>query len=270
MHDRRSPSRPERRIALSFAFALLPALGGCSLYDSAVYGSRKGTVEYPGSGAAAGGGTSGPVAPPGQVQSESLPPPPGAGGEPPTSAAGSLPPPSSPSGPSAGSSGSPPPFGSQPVTRPTGPAPVPLPPTASRAGGTQVAASEQPAMARQRFAWPLRGKVVGKFGPQTGGRQSDGIDIAAPSGAPVKAAESGKVAFVGPLRGLGNVVLVQHSDSYVTAYANTDQAVVKQGDEVRKGQTITTVGTPASGDARLHFEIRRDNKPVDPMALLAN
>ena len=269
MHDRRSPSRPERRIALSLAFALLPALGGCSLYDNAVYGNRKNTVEYPGSGGSAGGTASGPVAPPGPVQSESLPPPPGAGGEPPASAAGSLPPPSSAAGPAAGPSGTPPPFGSQPV-RPTGPAPVPLPPSASRAGGTQVAASEQPTMARQRFAWPLRGKVVGKFGPQAGGRQSDGIDIAAPSGAPVKAAESGKVAFVGPLRGMGNVVLVQHSDNYVTAYANTDQAVVKQGDEVRKGQTLTTVGTPSSGEPKLHFEIRRDNKPVDPTALLAN
>lgn len=271
MHDRRTPSRSERRIALSFAFALLPALAGCGWYNSAVYGNRRGVVEQPGSGGPPGdfqgSVPSGPAGPSGPVQSEALPPPPGAASEPPGSAAGSLPPVSA--GGSPPSSVNPPPFGSH--TAPggaSGPAPVPLP----RGGGTQVASAEPPAApAKARFDWPVRGKVKSGYGQMPGGRRNDGIDIAAPTGAPIKAAEGGTVVYAGSeVKGLGNLVLISHPGGYVTAYAHTEQMLVKKGDSVKRGQTIATVGQ--SGDAtepQLHFEVRQANKPVDPMGYLS-
>jgi len=263
MHDRRSPSRSERRIALSFAFALLPALAGCGIYDSAVYGNRRGVVEQPGSGSPVGDvQPSAPGGPSGPVQSEALPPPPGAGSEPPGSAAGSLPPVSGSGPPVAASpSGTPPPFGSQ-----TPPPPVPLP----RGGGTQVASADPAAPGKPRFEWPVRGKVVSSYGQMPGGRRNDGIDIAAPSGAPVKAADGGTVVYAGSeVKGLGNLVLISHPGGYVTAYAHAEQILVKKDEAVRRGQTIATVGQ--SGDTPqpvLHFEVRQANKPVDPTGYL--
>jgi murein DD-endopeptidase MepM/ murein hydrolase activator NlpD len=267
MHDRRSPSRSERRIALSFAL-MLPVLAGCNIYDSMVYGSRKGTVEYPGSGASAEPVT--PAGPPGSVQAQSLPPPTGA---PPTSAAGSLPPASGAASGSAASGVPPAPagapaFGNQtaPAATPATPAPVPLP----RGGGAQVATADPPTATKPQFQWPVRGKVLAKYGPQAGGAKNDGIDIAAPSGAPIKAAAGGKVVYVGSgVASLGNVVLIQHPGGYVTAYAHTEQTLVKKDDVVSKGQTIATVGqTGSAKQPMLHFEVRQAKEPIDPSPLL--
>ena len=245
---------------------MLPALAGCNLYDSAVYGNRRGTVEQPGSGGTAGGPVGPAPGPSGSVQSEVLPPPPGSGSEPPASAAGSLPPPSA--GP--GTSGSPPPFGSQGVPPSSGPAPVPLP--RGGGGGTQVAArTDPPAVSKPRFDWPVRGNVVRKYGPMSSGGHNNGIDIAAPSGAPVKAADGGTVVYVGnAVRGMGNLVLVSHPGGYVTAYGHTEQMLVKEGETVKRGQTIATVGRSGGSEKpQLHFEVHQAKKPVDPMTYLA-
>ena len=121
-----------------------------------------------------------------------------------------------------------------------------------------------------RFDWPLRGATLQGFGTKPDGGRNDGINIGAAKGTAVKAAEGGSGAYVGnEVRGLGNLVLLSHPGGYVTAYAHLDQASVKKGAAVKKGQTIGTVGqTGGVTQPQLHFEIRQRNKPVDPATLL--
>ena len=120
-----------------------------------------------------------------------------------------------------------------------------------------------------RFAWPLVGAILTRFGPQSGGRRSDGVDIAAADGAEVKAAADGRVVYAGDdLAGYGNLMLVQHAEGWVTAYAHCSSFVVKEGDRVRRGQKLGQVGKTAAGDARLHFQIRKAGAPTDPLAAL--
>jgi murein DD-endopeptidase MepM/ murein hydrolase activator NlpD len=123
-----------------------------------------------------------------------------------------------------------------------------------------------PPMAGRGFIWPVKGEVITDFGPMGKGQNNDGINIAAPRGTPVKAAENGVVAYVGnELKGFGNLLLIKHADGWMTAYAHNDQLLVRKGEQVRKGQQIATVG--ASGNAsqpQLHFEIRRGTEAVNP------
>ncbi|MBU6373531.1 MAG: M23 family metallopeptidase [Alphaproteobacteria bacterium] len=114
-----------------------------------------------------------------------------------------------------------------------------------------------------KFAWPLRGKVVARFGPQPNGLRSDGIDIEAKPGAPVRAAAAGDVVYAGDdLPGYGALVLVKHPDGWVTAYARTQRIVAKEGAKVRQGDVIAESG------ARLHFQVRRGAEPADPLSAL--
>lgn len=127
------------------------------------------------------------------------------------------------------------------------------------------------ARAGSQFLWPLKGEVVAEFGPLPGkGQHNDGINIAAGRGAPVKAAENGVVAYVGnELKGFGNLLLVKHADNWMTAYAHNDRLLVKRGDQVKRGQTIATVGASGSVTSpQLHFEIRRGTEAVNPMEFL--
>jgi murein DD-endopeptidase MepM/ murein hydrolase activator NlpD len=130
---------------------------------------------------------------------------------------------------------------------------------------------EPPAATGKGLAWPVRGKVVSGFGPKEKGLQNDGINIVAPSGTPIVAAESGIVAYAGnELRGFGNLVLIKHADGMTTAYAHADEILVKRGDTVAKGQTIAKVGQTGSVHSpQLHFEVRRGKQPVDPMIYLS-
>jgi murein DD-endopeptidase MepM/ murein hydrolase activator NlpD len=116
------------------------------------------------------------------------------------------------------------------------------------------------------FMWPLRGEVISNFGPKTKGLHNDGINIAAPRGAPVRAAEGGVVAYAGnELRGFGNLLLLKHKNGWVTAYAHNDKLLVNRGDTVGKGQIIARVGsTGAVASPQLHFEIRRGKRAIDP------
>lgn len=120
------------------------------------------------------------------------------------------------------------------------------------------------------FRWPVRGRVIASYGSKAGGKANDGINVAVPEGTPVKAAEDGVVAYAGnELKGYGNLVLVRHSNGYVTAYAHASEVMVKRGETIKRGQTIAKSGQ--SGDAgspQLHFEIRKGSTPVDPLQFL--
>jgi murein DD-endopeptidase MepM/ murein hydrolase activator NlpD len=135
-----------------------------------------------------------------------------------------------------------------------------------KAGQTNVAA----ASATPSFRWPVRGRVIAGFGPKTTGQQNDGINLAVPEGTSVKAAEDGVVAYAGnELKGYGNLVLIRHSNGYVTAYAHASSIKVKRGDTVKRGQIIALAGQTGSvSSPQLHFEIRKGSSPVDPMPLL--
>lgn len=121
-----------------------------------------------------------------------------------------------------------------------------------------------------RFAWPMAGSVISRFGSLGGGRVNDGIKIAALQGTAVNASGGGVVVYSGNEIGVfGGLILVDHGGGWVTAYGHLGQLSVSRGDKVRAGQTIGTVGETGYVDQpQLHFEIRRDRKPVDPLTML--
>jgi murein DD-endopeptidase MepM/ murein hydrolase activator NlpD len=140
-----------------------------------------------------------------------------------------------------------------------------------------AAAPEAPAVkpseatgALPTFRWPVRGKVITSYGAKTNGKSNDGINLAVPEGTPVKAAEDGVVAYSGnELKGYGNLVLVRHSNGYVTAYAHASELMVKRGDTIKRGQVIAKSGQSGEvGSPQLHFEIRKGSSPVDPLQFL--
>lgn len=115
------------------------------------------------------------------------------------------------------------------------------------------------------FQWPIKGKIVKNF-PQS---DNKGIDIAGKLGQAVSATEAGKVVYSGQgLLGYGNLLIIKHNDLYLSAYANNSQLLVAEGHNVKKGQIIALVGQAGSNQASLHFEIRKNGKPVNPLSLL--
>jgi murein DD-endopeptidase MepM/ murein hydrolase activator NlpD len=118
--------------------------------------------------------------------------------------------------------------------------------------------------------WPVRGRVIAGFGASSGGKTNDGIDIAVPEGTAVRAAENGVVIYAGDgLKEFGNTVLIRHDDGMVTVYGHNSRINVSRGDTVRRGQEIALSGTSGSAESpRLHFEVRKDSTPVDPMTFL--
>jgi murein DD-endopeptidase MepM/ murein hydrolase activator NlpD len=120
-----------------------------------------------------------------------------------------------------------------------------------------------------RFVWPLRGEIVARFGAQPGGQRLDGIEIGGREGAPVVAAADGDVVYAGnDLAAYGYLVIVSHTDGYVTAYGFNRSASVREGQRVRAGQTIAELGARPDGRARLLFQVRSGGAPVDPAPLL--
>jgi len=117
------------------------------------------------------------------------------------------------------------------------------------------------------FRWPANGRVVGKFGERTSTGSNDGIDISVPVGTPVKATENGTVIYSGAeLEDFGKLILVSHSNGWVSAYAHSSANLVKRGDKVTRGQVIARSGR--SGNAtvpKLHFELRKNSNPVNPL-----
>ena len=149
----------------------------------------------------------------------------------------------------------------------TSASPEPVTPAARK--GTQsrtIRMAAPPQRGGKRFLWPVRGRVISNFGPRKGGLHNDGINIAAPRGAPILAADNGIVAYAGSqLRGFGKLLLIKHAGGWITAYAHADRLLVKRGDVVKRGQTIAAIGE--TGDVQrpqLHFEVRRGARAVDP------
>ncbi|WP_374274277.1 peptidoglycan DD-metalloendopeptidase family protein [Brevundimonas sp.] len=159
------------------------------------------------------------------------------------------------------------------VRVPNGAAPPPPPPPPSGNPAAPAPVSDS-ADGRGVFQWPVRGEVIRRFGPVGTGERNNGINIGASAGAPVNAAAAGRVAYVGDdLVGQGLVVLLIHADGWRSVYGHLGSSLVEDGDEVRQGQQIGTVGLTA-GDGRpsMHFETRRmqgdDPTPIDPLSLL--
>ena len=115
-----------------------------------------------------------------------------------------------------------------------------------------------------RLSWPAKGKVVDEFSEKT-----KGIDIAGKLGDPVTAAADGKVVYAGnSLRGYGNLVIIKHDNTYLTAYAHNRTLSVKEGNTVKKGQKIAEMGDTDTTSVKLHFELRVNGKPVNPTPYL--
>lgn len=144
------------------------------------------------------------------------------------------------------------------------------PPPASEDVIASSASSARPqAGAHARFAMPLEGELVTRFGAQPGGARIDGVEIAGREGAPIVAAADGDVVYAGnDLAAYGTLVLIRHADDYVTAYGHARQALVREGQRVRAGQTIAELGARADGRPRLLFQVRRGATAVDPAPLL--
>ncbi len=117
------------------------------------------------------------------------------------------------------------------------------------------------------WAWPTSGKPLAGFSEGAGGNK--GVDIAGKSGEPVGAAADGKVVYVGSgLRGYGNLVIVRHNATYLSAYGHNSKILVKEGQAVTRGQKIAEIGSSDADQTKLHFEIRRQGKPIDPLKYL--
>jgi len=120
-------------------------------------------------------------------------------------------------------------------------------------------------MLELNFGWPIKGRVLKRFSPS----RNKGIDIAGKSGAAGKSDRSRKVAYGGQgLIGFGKLLIIKHNDAYLSAYANNSRLLVNEGEHVEKGQAIAEVGRVGSKRMSLHFEIRKNGKPVNPLKLL--
>jgi murein DD-endopeptidase MepM/ murein hydrolase activator NlpD len=156
----------------------------------------------------------------------------------------------------------------------SGSVPAMPPPAARPAGadaGTDGGAEERVAAAAPglRLQKPVEGPVAIPFNKGAGPARNDGVDFAAPAGAPVVAAADGEVALVSEsLGGLGTIVLLRHGENLLTVYGRIDGVTVAKGDAVGRGQQIGVVAGAASGEPRMHFEVRRGAESLDPMEFL--
>ncbi|MGE8411901.1 MAG: peptidoglycan DD-metalloendopeptidase family protein [Pseudomonas sp.] len=140
-----------------------------------------------------------------------------------------------------------------PASKPS-PAPTPVP-------------SPPPGPAPTGWGWPSNGVLIGKF--SSNGSLNKGIDIAGDLGQPVLAASDGTVVYAGSgLRGYGELVIIKHNETYVSAYGHNRKLLVREGQQVKVGQTIAEMGSTGTDRVKLHFEIRRQGKPVDPLQFL--
>jgi murein DD-endopeptidase MepM/ murein hydrolase activator NlpD len=120
------------------------------------------------------------------------------------------------------------------------------------------------------FIWPVHGRVVAAFGRRADRLRNDGINIAVPAGTDVQAADDGVVVYAGSdVNGYGNLVLLRHSNGFVTAYAHASALLVNLGETVRRGQVIAKSGSSGNvTEPLVHFEIRKGTIPVDPVQFL--
>ena len=162
------------------------------------------------------------------------------------------------------------------VTRPIGSASIATAPVAPGTAGAAArpaaasAPSAEPAAAAANdsglsWIWPVSGPVLAGFDEV----KNKGLDIGGKAGDPVLAAAEGRVVYVGAgLRGYGNLIILKHNNTYLTAYAHNQSLLVKEDQTVRKGQKIAEMGSSDADRVKLHFEVRRQGKPVDPQKYL--
>ncbi len=117
------------------------------------------------------------------------------------------------------------------------------------------------------WSWPVKGSVIEKFSLQ--GNVNKGIDLAGRRGEPVYAAADGKVVYSGTgLVGYGNLIIIKHNETYLSAYAHNSKLLLKEGQSAKAGQKIAEIGSTGANRDKLHFEIRRNGKPVNPLQYL--
>jgi lipoprotein NlpD len=138
--------------------------------------------------------------------------------------------------------------------------------TAGTAASAPVAASSSPATDDEiKWIWPTQGAVLAGFDEL----KNKGLDIGGSAGDPVLAAADGRVVYVGAgLRGYGNLIILKHNNMYLTAYAHNQTLLIKEDQSVRQGQKIAEMGSSDADRVKLHFEVRRQGKPVDPAKYL--
>lgn len=136
-------------------------------------------------------------------------------------------------------------------------------PSAATPAPTSTTATETASTDGLSWIWPASGKVIGNFA------QSKGVDIAGKAGDSVLAAADGRVVYTGnSLRGYGNLVIIKHNTNYLTAYAHNQKILVKEQQEVKRGTKIAEMGKTDSDVVKLHFEVRRQGSPVEPLNYL--
>ncbi|MDR1648235.1 MAG: peptidoglycan DD-metalloendopeptidase family protein [Zoogloeaceae bacterium] len=146
---------------------------------------------------------------------------------------------------------------STPVTSP------PATPASATVPPATVSSSATPVANGVTWSWPAKGKTIGSFA------QTKGIDIAGQAGDPVAAAADGKVVYAGSgLRGYGQLIIIKHNETYLTAYAHNRKILVKEGQSVKRGARIAEMGNTDSDAVKLHFEVRKQGKPVEPLDFL--
>jgi murein DD-endopeptidase MepM/ murein hydrolase activator NlpD len=157
-----------------------------------------------------------------------------------------------------------------PAAAPAAASTAPPQPLAAPAARALAAIPAPPPRAGGKFLWPVQGRTIAGYGRKRDGLHNDGINIAAPRGAAVRAADNGVVAYAGnELRGFGNLILVKHAGGWVTAYAHTQDFQVRRGQTVRRGQPIARIGSSGNvATPQLHFEIRKGTRSVDPTRFL--
>lgn len=161
---------------------------------------------------------------------------------------------------------------SAPVATPAAPARPESPQATSPAPSTQpippvaaVQPTPRPSAQSVVWAWPVSGRVIDTFHDT----RNKGIDIEGAPGTSVNAAADGRVVYAGSgLRGYGNLVIVKHNETYLSAYAHNRRLLVQEGQDVRRGQSIAELGDTDAPSPRLHFEIRRNGRPIDPLTQL--
>jgi murein DD-endopeptidase MepM/ murein hydrolase activator NlpD len=155
----------------------------------------------------------------------------------------------------------------------TGAAPAAPAPRATPKPGTAAKAPPPPPPAigpAPPFGWPVDGRILSGFGPKPGGRFNDGVNLKASQGAAVRSAGDGTVAYAGDaIPGFGNLILITHANGFVTAYGHNEALLVARGKKVTRGDVIARAGmTGAVTEPQVHFEIRKNRVPVDPVKII--
>jgi len=153
------------------------------------------------------------------------------------------------------------------ASAPVAATPAPAPVAAASAPAAETRSSPPPSAGSDdiKFIWPAKGAVIARFDED----KNKGLGIGGKEGEPVVAAADGRVVYAGAgLRGYGNLIIIKHNNTFLTAYAHNKKLLVKEDQNVKKGQEIAEMGSSDADRVKLHFEIRRSGKPVDPARYL--